>query len=52
MTEIKDKDKDQEEREEELPVRIENKINEIRDEIVSRINPIFVAANKFSNVLH
>ena len=41
--------KDEEEREEELPARIENKINEIRDEIGSRINPIFAAANKFSS---
>ena len=37
------------EREEELPVRIENKVNEIRDEIGSRINPLFVAANRFSS---
>ena len=28
---------------------IDNKLNEIRDEIGSRINPIFVAANKFSS---
>ena len=28
--------------------RIETKLNEIRDEIGSRINPVFVAANKFS----
>ena len=27
--------------------RIETKLNEIRDEIGSRINPVFVAANKF-----
>ena len=46
------------EREENLPDRTEdeniedifdNKLNEIRDEIGSRINPIFVAANKFSS---
>jgi len=35
--------------EEDVQVRIENKINEIRDEIGSRINPIFIAANKFSS---
>lgn len=29
--------------------RIETKLNEIRDEIGSRINPVFVAANKFSS---
>ena len=29
--------------------KIENKLNEIRDEIGSRINPVFVAANKFSS---
>ena len=33
--------------------KIETKLNEIRDEIGSRINPVFVAANKFSsNVRH
>ena len=41
------------EQEEKLPdnigVKIENKLNEIRDEIGSRINPVFVAANKFSS---
>lgn len=29
--------------------RIDTKLNEIRDEIGSRINPVFVAANKFSS---
>lgn len=28
---------------------IDNKLNEVRDEIGSRINPLFVAANKFSS---
>ena len=34
---------------EDIQVQIENKINEIRDEIGSRINPIFIAANKLSS---
>ena len=29
--------------------QIENRINEIRDGIGSRINPVFMAANKFSS---
>lgn len=45
--------KDGQESDERLPDnienRIENKLNEIRSEIGSRINPIFVAANKLSS---
>lgn len=45
--------KDGQESDERLPEnienRIENKLNEIRSEIGSRINPIFVAANKLSS---
>ena len=35
--------------EEDIQVRIENKINEIRDEIGSRINNVFITANKISS---
>lgn len=35
--------------EEDIQVRIENKINEIRDEIGSRVNNVFITANKISS---
>jgi len=35
--------------EEDIQVRIENKLNEIRDEIGSRVNNVFITANKISS---